>query len=211
MIPSHLALAKLCQDAYEQPPDIADEHDVAVAIIRKADNGDIIVAFRGTVPACLHDDLADLEMGPKAVLGYGLVHAGFWDAGTGIAQAVSEAIGDQPYHLTGHSLGGAIAIVVATRLAEFGKPPISLTTFGAPRVAMGEALESICEKLVATTIGQYRLASDPVAELPLNIVGFGHGWGHPSPLIQLGAQSILPNIDDHAIGHYVTALEGGAK
>ena len=41
---------------------------------------------------------------------------------------------DKPLFLTGHSMGGALAVLAACRLAKIGRPPVATYTFGTPRV-----------------------------------------------------------------------------
>jgi endonuclease G len=95
----------------------------------------IIVAFRGT--EALNDWLANLDVWstPKT---YGKVHRGFASAYDAIAGQLIRVIesyqpGDKRIHLTGHSLGGALATIAACELR--GRFPItSIYTFGQPRV-----------------------------------------------------------------------------
>ncbi|MGO2354606.1 MAG: lipase family protein [Marinomonas foliarum] len=76
----------------------------------------------------------DLELKPDAILDIKL-HQGF---GSG-AKAVYEDIKpfltkDQPIHLTGHSLGGAIAVILGMYLQNDGYPVEQIITFGQPKV-----------------------------------------------------------------------------
>ena len=136
---THAVLAQFCQDAYDQPADVQGDHDVARAIVRTV--GDVIVvAFPGTRPDHLWDDLADLETLPKVIPSLGLVHTGFWDAMESIAPRLNDLIGEMPVILTGHSLGGAIAIAYAAYRALYHLKTVELVTFGAPRVAIGPHL-----------------------------------------------------------------------
>ena len=197
--------AQWCLDAYTAPPQWHDGQNVAVAIGRDL-NGVTAIAFRGTQPRNLHDDLADLDIGPKAVSGFGLVHDGFWQAGSAMARPIGEAVDGRPWHVMGHSLGGAIALVVATRLAESGHAPLSLTTFGAPRVFLGNAAAAVAGRLLApTAIAMYRHGADPVPHLPPRM-GAVLDWAHPVDLIQLGPQGVIPSIGDHAMDWYLQAL-----
>ena len=51
----------------------------------------------------------------------------------GVERALDEA-GDRPLYLTGHSMGGALAVLTACRLAKMGRPAVATYTFGAPRI-----------------------------------------------------------------------------
>ncbi len=71
----------------------------------------------------------------------GRVHHGFasvlrrsWDQ----VEEILEQVGDRPLFLTGHSMGGALAVLTACRLAAAGKRAVATYTYGSPRV--GDAL-----------------------------------------------------------------------
>ena len=68
------------------------------------------------------------------------MHKGFFDAFNGLLPKLeplfSEYTTKYPYaklHLMGHSLGGAMATIYATQLAEAGRT-IQLSTYGSPRL-----------------------------------------------------------------------------
>ena len=125
-----------------------------------------VLAFRGsdpvTLPAWVTDAVVRLvERGEYA----GRVHLGFssalkrtWDK---IERAV-ERVGDRPLFLTGHSMGGALAVLAACRLARAGQEPVATYTYGAPRV--GDP--AFCEGYALRT---YRVVNrlDIVPEMPL--------------------------------------------
>src|SRR5213079_949071 len=69
---------------------------------------------------------------------------------------------DKPLFLTGHSMGGALAVLTACRLAKMGRPPVAIYTFGAPRV--GD--RNFC---AGYSLPTYRIINglDLVPEMPL--------------------------------------------
>src|SRR4051812_8914690 len=125
-----------------------------------------VLAFRGTDPVTLPNWLTDAVVRLVECGEYeGRVHFGFssvlrrtWDK----VQAVLDAVQDKPLFLTGHSMGGALAVLTACRLAKAGRPPAAVYTFGSPRV--GD--RAFCAGYALPT---YRIVNglDLVPEMPL--------------------------------------------
>jgi hypothetical protein len=106
------------------------------------------VAFRGTTSA--QDRKIDTSIGIEkaSVSGFSMpvrVHAGFYRAFLTVEAVIREALtrpnGDKPnnkaIYLTGHSLGGAIALVASAEYSggdDLGARIAAVYTFGAPRV-----------------------------------------------------------------------------
>ena len=195
-------LARLCADAYDFPPAITDKNRVARCIVQIVD-GIKVLAFPGTEPANLHDDLADMDILTEHVPRLGQVHHGFWNAMRGIAEDCNHAMGDDPVILTGHSLGGAIALALAAYRSLNMLPTLGVVTFGAPRVSVGKQLGQM---LTGMRLHLYRHASDPIPHLPLDFP-LMEEWQHPAPLVQLGEDSGLPSIKAHLIESYISALK----
>ena len=201
MVMNASILVELCQSAYSKSPDISDDLGVAQAILHNTDRA-LVVAFRGTEPTQINDDLADLELGPLTVPGLGLVHQGFWAAASRIAPIVADRAGDLPLYLTGHSLGGAIAIALAAYRRLNDTPTQGVITFGAPRVGIGVSLK---HALATTPLTLYRHRADIVPLLPPNVSPL-LDWQHPVSLTHLGEAGLVPSIEDHAIASYRAAL-----
>ena len=101
------------------------------------DSETALVAFRGTEKK-VADWLTDLNfIGTTKT--YGRVHRGFWAAFQAVADLVNDAIaslGSPELVLTGHSLGGALALIAAAELK--GKHSVrSIYTYGQPAVGKG--------------------------------------------------------------------------
>lgn len=103
----------------------------------------IVLAFRGTEPDRWQDWCTDLNSTQKLWLSC-LVHTGFSTAHDGVAKKYLEIIrrlrtSNQALYVTGHSLGGALAILAGKVLATGGETgedfkPALVVTFGAPKV-----------------------------------------------------------------------------
>jgi pimeloyl-ACP methyl ester carboxylesterase len=97
-----------------------------------------VLAFRGSDPVTLPNWLTDVVTRLVERDEYdGRVHQGFssvlrrsWNQ---VEQVLAAAEG-KPLFLTGHSMGGALAVLTACRLAKGGRAPMATYTFGAPRV-----------------------------------------------------------------------------
>ncbi|MEV0081744.1 lipase family protein [Saccharopolyspora sp. NPDC050642] len=113
----------------------------------------VVVAFRGTEPKKIKDWLTDTNtLAAPGPAGKGLVHLGFSRALDSIYPEVRGAVqrlrdNDQSLWFTGHSLGGALAMLASARIF-FGDPkllPDGVYTFGQPRT---------CDRLLATPYNQ---------------------------------------------------------
>jgi hypothetical protein len=125
-----------------------------------------VLAFRGSDPVTLPTWLTDVVVRLVERPEYeGRVHHGFssvlrrtW----GKIERILEEAQDKPLFLTGHSMGGALAVLTACRLAKMGRTPVATYTFGAPRI--GD--RNFCAGYALPT---YRIVNrlDLVPELPL--------------------------------------------
>ena len=125
-----------------------------------------VLAFRGSDPVTLPTWLTDAVVRLVEREEYaGRVHLGFasalrrtWDK---IAR-VLDVVGGKPLFLTGHSMGGALAVLAACRLAKLGITPVATYTYGSPRV--GDP--AFCAGYALRT---YRIVNrmDLVPEMPL--------------------------------------------
>lgn len=127
--------------------------------------GTVWIAFRGTQPDSLRDLATDARAWPREWPGGGRVHAGFARAwlgrgSEGIAAQVAAWLRDRPCRrilATGHSLGGALATLLAADDAR-----AELVTFGSPRV--GD--RAFAARFEGRAVRRYAECCDLVARVP---------------------------------------------
>ena len=204
---SPLALAQACADAYADAPAGFDhiwEFSGTHAAHRRVEGADIIV-FRGSKDA--EDWIRDLEAVPIWDSRLGFVHAGFMMGMYDVLAAVALAA-VKDIVVTGHSLGGARARILAALLAYSGKPVSQCCVFGSPRPGFAN-LSRILQKS-ATPLASYRNYHDPVPLVPAAWVPvIGDPWVHPDPWISLEEHSAPDDLEplrDHHIQRYLDGL-----
>jgi len=109
-----------------------------------------------------------------------------------------------PLIITGHSLGGGIALPLALLLKKERAEVQSCVVFGCPR-AVRKNSEFVFKDL---HVASYRYGNDFVTTVPKR----GWGYSHPVPLLQLGnSTGRKPNWSDHSIDLYISALKPKSK
>lgn len=194
----------------------------------------IIVAFRGTDAGDLADWKTNLQHKPTSGP-FGRVHSGYlaavdllWPRLTASLQRMRE--NNQTLLLTGHSMGGALAVVGAAKFAAEGIIPLAgLYTFGQPAVA-----EAAFETQLASRLGgrYFRFVNsiDMVPGVPVD-VAFAPGGQqffidrggriHTGEVTtRLMAAQLLTavlepetrraELEDHGVAEYVRALTAAA-
>jgi|TARA_B110000908_G_scaffold142650_1_gene170956 triacylglycerol lipase len=130
-----------------------------------------VLAFRGTEPSELSDLLADLNAIPRGAMTHGLVHSGFRNECDKLWSVIAKhqlTHENKTLHITGHSLGAAMATVCASRMEEYTAVE-SLTTFGSPRVGTRKFV-----KAISTPHKRFVNNNDLVTKVPLFIMGYKH-------------------------------------
>jgi triacylglycerol lipase len=99
---------------------------------------DLVIACRGTEPREWNDIKADINAWPVAAETIGRVHQGFKKEVDDLWPLLEEQLMDnrKELWLCGHSLGGAMATICASRCRVFyiNTNPLELFTYGSPRV-----------------------------------------------------------------------------
>jgi hypothetical protein len=135
----------------------------------------LIVAFRGTEPTNAVDWLTDVNYHQARYMSKipGRIHGGWTRGLEEVRPAMIGAIrqlakADQPrIYITGHSLGGALAVLAAAVLEfEESQPVSAVYTYGQPRVGDPEFSQAFDTKLRASTF-RYVNDQDIVPHLPL--------------------------------------------
>ncbi|HET7332957.1 lipase family protein [Dyella sp.] len=134
-----------------------------------ARQGECLIAVRGTHPTSVYDWLSNFRMGGiTGPSGY-IVHTGFWRAAQSVLPQVARQLrGRTPsaLHVVGHSLGGAMATLIADSLSGIGCK-VRLYTFGAPRCGLEAHAEYLTSRLGEDDIYRVYHDTDPVPMIPL--------------------------------------------
>jgi len=174
-----LVLAELSAAAYDDHAEGAGlglfrversirEHNTAALVLRRG--ASTAVAFRGSDDQLDWRSNVQTRLSPLHVGGIacGRVHTGFRRTLFTVEEELLALLGDQgsgPLWITGHSLGGALALLFALRLEILGRPIQGVYTFGQPRVGDDDFAARVEERLG----GRYfRIvhSADPVPLVP---------------------------------------------
>jgi hypothetical protein len=167
----------------------------------------IVVAFRGTeaptslegVKDWLLTDAMNLLMVPEGRLGTDLAaagvgarfHQGFVDAIAAIWDPVYQAVdkemkaAERPLWITGHSLGGALALLAAWLFLRRMIPVHQIYTFGGPMIGNPLAVSAF-DREFAGKIFRYVNVPDPVPQLP-TVSLVANQYAHCQKEMSLGA------------------------
>ena len=199
--------------------DGAQVHAIWVKSTKKTP-GVYVLAFRGTEPDELSDILADLNAFPDRGVSGGWVHNGFQNEVEKVwreIKAHKKSHEECTFYITGHSLGGAMATIAASRFNLIDTVDC-LYTYGSPRVGTRSFIKS-CKVLHY----RHKNNNDLVTTVPLWLMGYKHHgllryinfYGNVRKLTLWQAikdkwrgwrSGILDGMLDHGIGNYYEAL-----
>jgi triacylglycerol lipase len=194
---------------------------------------DMVIACRGTQPTEFNDIKADLRAIPVLSETVSRVHKGFKAEVDELWPMILEdlnpkVVGKRKVWVTGHSLGAAMATIVAARctLDKEKIPDVQveeLYTYGSPRVGWNK----YCKSLPVTHY-RWRNNNDIVTTVPPAFMGYNHhgnscyinaygkvrnltGWQLTKDKLRgmwMGIKSgRIDNFSDHSIGEYIKHLE----
>ena len=171
----------------------------------------VVIATRGTrAEHSLADVFTDLRGSMASFPGYGPVHQGFRNTfdsvKIGLARDDRRIMDADVVHCVGHSLGGAVATLVAAHFAQRGKA-VRLYTFGCPRVgALGThfAMEQAIGKDNAFRVSHDLDPVTMVAPYP-----YGHINGlsaDPNNMMLRSPTGQLIGVANHDMNEYVASV-----
>jgi triacylglycerol lipase len=142
------------------------------------DGGNACVVFRGTEPLSWDDIKSDLKI-RRTKVPTGFVHRGFKDALDKVWEDIANwlvSIKQPNVFFCGHSLGGALATLAASR---WNTTTTHLYTFGSPRVGGEKFVKSF------NTNYRYRFRNnnDIVTRVPPEWIGYKHASGNQGHFI----------------------------
>ena len=192
--------AEYCKAIYDIGGDQKDE--VAFEVIQ--DNGISIIVIRGTANEA--NVLSDIDVRLVEDVRTGLyLHKGFRDAAISVMQIIdNEHTIEHTVHVTGHSLGGAVAQIIGMWLHKRGKN-VQIYSYGSPKVS-----SQVLSGGQPTHWRVVRL-SDPIPFTP------PWPYRHTGVFVDSVSLEWGPNNDDglisktdgldHSISKYVTTLK----
>ncbi len=182
----------------------------------------VVVAFRGTRPDQIRDWMTDGEIGQSPFPEYftapnvGSVHDGFAQL---LSRNWKDVLGEvnrfqdngQTLWITGHSLGGALAVMATAAFTFSARLPVNgLYTFGQPRIGdLGFCTQ--CDSHFGDVMFRFVNNEDIVTRVPPRIVPhfpFPDFYGHCGQLRFFDAQGVL-HSDDHFWNSFLLNVDVG--
>ena len=199
---SHADLARYCAKIYADPHPDVDQHDVQ-AFFWQASSQELVCAVPGTHVDDLRQWLRDFRTLPER-FDVGYLHKGFGSGGDALWGDVRMRIGMATMiTFTGHSLGSAIAQVLAAKCsAEIVGASFRVVGFGPPRVAfrLDTTFAPLLRRGKEWTL--YARHGDPVRNLPGRIL-----YSHKTRVTEIGQVVDFPESPaNHSIDLYVNDL-----
>lgn len=198
------ALFKICAKSYKEHTFVEKEVECFVTKYK----GCQVVAFRGTEASKFfsgggwRDVIRDIRSIPWKDKRVGWSHAGFLKGARAVVDKhlVKSLDRNIPIYVTGHSLGGALAINASALLHAEGFIIKKVVTFGSPRTFTKDTVKLFRKTYIE--VDQYSNLGDPIPDVPFRFFGYRHINEIHTKRRRKG-YSILRN---HMIPHYKEAL-----
>jgi len=195
-------LANGCQDIYASQLTDWDKvwtHD-SVIIGKRTLNGNTVLTLRGSKLAI--DWYRDFKVWPVKDRYLGYCHAGFVEDMWQVFQEIIPYLAGKCY-ITGHSLGGARACILAGYLITHGYKIERLSVFGCPRPGFSKLIKLLRENI--ENLDSYRNCDDEVPEVPQLLGLYKEPLNPPTPLNACGSGD--GPLKDHHIALYIAGLK----
>eukprot|EP00756_Hemistasia_phaeocysticola_P008016 Hpha_TRINITY_DN14466_c0_g3::TRINITY_DN14466_c0_g3_i1::g.157272::m.157272 len=184
-----------------------------------------LVAVQGTHNATTFGVDLDLSLTPYGPVGGVYIHSGFAQAAddaTPLLDAAYEKLGigaEDLVTFTGHSLGGALALLLGMVRMEKGGVVEQVTTLGQPRVMDAEGAKVWKDRMNDMMLVRVRNKKDPVPCTPFRSEGYEHvgrevvlGTSYSYLSLQpegdsddFALKEVL-SVNDHHVANYATSL-----
>jgi len=129
----------------------------------------------------------------------GWLHSGFYASSLLLLPSIAAIVARGPFAICGHSLGAALAVLIAAELTVNGTSPVKVAAFAPPR-AGGDKLVEVIKSIPNSG---YDFGNDPVPHIPFRILPL---WPYQQvPCVRIGK----PMVDEfacHHIENYVTGV-----
>jgi triacylglycerol lipase len=155
-----------------------DRGDTEAFLVGNAER--LVLIFRGTEPLHVQDWITNAQVAKVQACG-GRVHSGFWRGCQDVWSEIETEVQRMrrtyatppPLFLTGHSLGGSLAILVAAQLQLCGHQVDGIYTYGCPRIGDRQFAMQYNRRLYNCT---FRLVNhrDIVSQVPPAEMGYTH-------------------------------------
>lgn len=175
----------------------------------------LVIAVRGTRPEMGYPDLlTDANISTNREMpGAGPMHAGFYDVYKSLLPTLTAASNiistADVVHCVGHSLGGAVANLIALHCAQKGANT-KLYTFGAPRVGLRPTRYDLVADMTIGNENIFRVSHnfDPIPMIP--VAPYIHAVPSVKDQNNLFVGSPIQSIsmDNHDTGNYISSVRG---
>lgn len=190
---------------------LKSEHTMGVGAVGKGEyDGQAVIAIKGTASG--FDGLTDLNAGLKRFHTGGDVHQGFFYTFQSFLPDLTGFLRSLPanvhtIHCVGHSLGGALATLVADYVRSVSNRSVKLYTFGSPRVGLHFFADGSTRRIGPDNIFRVYHRTDPVPMVPT--WPFFHVSDEGPGDLLLDSSAALNPAKYHFMENYIASVSKG--